>query len=156
MGPLTTASRVEQMSRFVLNAKKHGAEFLAGGSRLDRVGYFWPPTVLIKVDGSCALMKEEPFGPLLPITPYNTIDEAISLANSTSYGLAGYVFSKSEKIISKCIGEVEVAYMGVNYLSGVAEDVPVTGIRDSGYGLEGGLEGIGEFQYHKVVSSLKM
>jgi succinate-semialdehyde dehydrogenase/glutarate-semialdehyde dehydrogenase len=119
---------------------------------LERKGYFWPPTVLADVPSAAAIMSEEPFGPILAVAPFDTMDEAIELANRTSYGLASYVFASSQQTQVDVAERLCCGSVGINMLKGVAPDVPLAGTRDSGYGLEGGEQGFRAFQDVKLLN----
>jgi succinate-semialdehyde dehydrogenase/glutarate-semialdehyde dehydrogenase len=154
MGPMANLRRVEAMQRLTDDAVRRGAQVDLGGRRLDRRGYFWPPTVLTGVPSDALIMHEEPFGPILPINRFTSLDDVIRQANATSYGLAAYVFSRSEATIKKVIAGLETGAVSVNCLKGVSADSPYGGIKDSGYGYEGGVEGFRSFQNLKVVSRM--
>jgi succinate-semialdehyde dehydrogenase/glutarate-semialdehyde dehydrogenase len=153
MGPMATARGLATMERLTADAVARGARLTAGGSRLQRVGYFWPPTILRDVPSNAAIMHEEPFGPILPIAPFGELAEAVTIANSTRYGLASYVFTASQAAASQIASALSVGSVGINQLKGVAVDVPVGGVNDSGYGYEGGEEGFRSFQTLKVISA---
>ncbi|WHZ12364.1 MAG: hypothetical protein OJF60_002805 [Burkholderiaceae bacterium] len=97
------------------------------------------------------MLVEEPFGPVLPVMPFETIPQAIELANSTRYGLAAYVFTGSEGIRDAVVQGLRAGTVGVNVLEGVTPDVPLNGVDESGYGFEGGIEGFRSFQYLKLI-----
>ena len=153
MGPMATPRGVATMERLCADAVARGAILTTGGSRLKRSGYFWPPTILRDVPPEAAIMHEEPFGPTLPIVPFKEIAEAVRIANSTRYGLAAYVFTRSPAAATQITNALSVGSVGVNQLKGVPPDLPVGGIYDSGYGYEGGSEGFRTFQNLKVVSA---
>lgn len=152
MGPMIGAQGPSRMKRLTEDALSKGACLLLGGHALERKGFFWAPTVLTNVPTDAAIMTEEPFGPILAVAPFETIDEAVDLANSTSYGLASYVFTSSDK--TQCIVAERLAggTVNINILKGVAPDAPLTGTGDSGYGHEGGEQGFRAFQNLKLVN----
>lgn len=152
MGPMIGPQGPARMKRLVEDALEKGACLLLGGHALERKGYFWPPTVLTNVPGDAAMMSEEPFGPILAVAPFDTVDEAIQLANSTSYGLAAYVFTASEKIQLDAAQRLAGGTVSINMLKGVAPDAPLTGTGDSGYGHEGGEQGFRAFQNLKLIN----
>lgn len=153
MGPMIGPQGPARMQRLTEDALAKGACLLLGGRPLERKGYFWPPTVLTNVPSAATIMSEEPFGPILAAVPFDTVDEAIELANLSSYGLASYVFTSSEKTQRDVIERLSGGSVGINILKGVAPDVPITGTGDSGYGYEGGKEGFRAFQNLKLINS---
>ncbi len=153
MGPLANRRRLAAMERLTADAVRRGATITVGGSRLEREGYFWPPTVLRDVPVDAAVMHEEPFGPIVPIAPFRKPEEAVKLANANRYGLAAYVFSRSQATAREIATHLMVGSVGINHLKGVAPDVPVGGVNDSGYGYEGGIEGFRSFQALKLINS---
>ncbi|TIX96308.1 MAG: aldehyde dehydrogenase family protein, partial [Mesorhizobium sp.] len=95
MGPMANGRRIEALQRLTEDAVERGARLEIGGRRLDRPGFYWPPTILTDVPSGSAILREEPFGPILTISPFDSIEEAIEEANDTDYGLASYVFTSS-------------------------------------------------------------
>jgi succinate-semialdehyde dehydrogenase/glutarate-semialdehyde dehydrogenase len=152
MGPMISLHGLARMQRLTEDALAGGARLILGGRRLERSGYFWAPTVLADVPRFATIMSEEPFGPILTVAPFDTLDEAITLANGTSYGLASYVFTSSRKTQMDVAERLACGSIGINVLKGVAPDVPVAGIGDSGYGFEGGEEGFRAFQVVTVIN----
>ena len=152
MGPLANRRRLEAMERLTADAVGRGARVLTGGRRVGETGYFWAPTILTDVPANAQVMQEEPFGPLLPVIPYATLEDAFTMANASNYGLAGYGFSAAPEIQQRMADELDMGYVGINILSGVPEHAPISGIRDSGYGVEGGLEGIAAYLHQKLVT----
>jgi succinate-semialdehyde dehydrogenase/glutarate-semialdehyde dehydrogenase len=151
MGPLSNARRLEAIERLTDDARAHGARVHVGGARLARHGFFFPPTVLTDVGEGAALLREEPFGPLLPVWSFENFETAVAHANSTAYGLAAYVFTRDQDIADEASAALEAGCVGVNELSGVPPDVGIAGVKDSGYGYEGGAPGIEAFLALKAV-----
>ena len=151
MGPMANPRRITAMQRFMANVIETGGRVLLGGTPLARPGYFWPPTVVTNLPDDALLMREEPFGPLLPISRFSTFEEAIQRANDNQYGLASYVFTSSKDIAAAAINELETGTVHVNQLKGVPADVPVGGVKYSGYGYEGGEDGFKSFLNLKLV-----
>lgn len=151
IGPMATARRLAAMTRLAEDALARGARVVTGGERERRPGFFWPPTILTDVPDSAVLMSEEPFGPIVPISPFRTFAEAITRANATPYGLAAYVFTQSAEIATAAVQCLAVGSVGVNELQGVPPNVGIAGIKDSGYGYEGGARGIEELLNLKAV-----
>ncbi|QQO23486.1 aldehyde dehydrogenase family protein [Bradyrhizobium diazoefficiens] len=152
MGPMANARRIEAMERLTRDALDRGAKLEIGGRRLDQRGFYWPPTILTKVRPDSKVLREEPFGPILTVAPFGTIEEAIEEANATEYGLASYLFTESREIQSRMIRSLSAGAVSVNRLKGVSADAPNAGINQSGYGYEGGVEGMRAFQNLKLVN----
>jgi succinate-semialdehyde dehydrogenase/glutarate-semialdehyde dehydrogenase len=152
MGPLANARRVEAMERLVRDAVERGAAVVTGGRRLNKPGFFWPPTVLRDVPDSAAVMNEEPFGPLAPMSPFDDVDEAIARANGVAYGFAAYAFTGSLATAARFAERIEAGNVGINQMCPSLPDAPIGGVKDSGYGYEGGREGIEAFLQFKLVS----
>jgi succinate-semialdehyde dehydrogenase/glutarate-semialdehyde dehydrogenase len=152
MGPVANARRLSAMQRLTDEAVAHGAEIATGGQRHSAPGFFWSPTVLLQVPDQAAVMNEEPFGPIAPMASFDEVDEAIARANRVAYGFAAYCFTQSASIAAKFTTEIEAGNLGINQMSPSLPDAPVGGVKDSGYGYEGGREGIAAFQHVKLVS----
>jgi succinate-semialdehyde dehydrogenase/glutarate-semialdehyde dehydrogenase len=151
MGPVANPRRLAALQRLAADAIARGARIVTGGERLARRGYFWPPTILIDVPDTAAVMSEEPFGPLVAISPFSTFDEAMTRANANPYGLAAYVFTASTDTAEAASRALAAGSIGINELRGVPPDVGIAGIKDSGYGYEGGQPGIDAFLNLKTV-----
>lgn len=152
MGPMIGPQGPQRMKRLVDDALAKGARLVWKGQTPGGKGYFWPPTLLADVPATAAILSEEPFGPVLTVAPFDTDDEAVKLANATTYGLASYVFTASAERQRHVAARLAFGNVSVNMLKGVAPDVPNTGIGDSGYGHEGGREGFRTFQSLKLVN----
>ena len=152
MGPMANIRRIDSMENFVQDAVKSGAQLLTGGKRWGDVGYFWEPTILVDVPEESVIMREETFGPVAPIIPFDSLEEAIEKANSLSYGLAAYVFTKSDKTTEILVESLESGGIAVNSAAPVPSDLPYGGFKDSGYGYEGGIEGVEAYLHKKLVS----
>lgn len=154
MGPLANVRRVEAMAEFVADAKAKGGRVLAGGARLANRGYYFPLTVLADLPDDARVMREEPFGPLALVNPVKNVEEAIAKANSLPYGLAAYAFTNSARKAEQLAENVEVGNLSINhYVASIAE-TPFGGVKDSGYGREGGVEGLTHYTIVKNVSHL--
>ncbi len=151
MGPLANERRLLAMERLVADARTHGARVRTGGVRLERSGWFFPPTVLTDVGERAALLTEEPFGPLAPVWPFASFDEAVTRANATPYGLAAYVFTRNADTAEAAARALDVGSVGINELRGVPPDVGISGVKDSGHGYEGGQPGVEAFLNLKAV-----
>jgi delta 1-pyrroline-5-carboxylate dehydrogenase len=156
IGPLANHRRVEAMEIFVADAKAKGARLLAGGERLGNRGYFFPLTVLADLPDDAKAMHQEPFGPLALINPVSSLDDAIEKANALPFGLAAYAFTKSARNADRLAEGVEVGNLSINNLVASLAETPFGGVKDSGYGREGGTEGLSHYTVVKNVSHLMM
>jgi succinate-semialdehyde dehydrogenase/glutarate-semialdehyde dehydrogenase len=152
MGPLANARRLAAMERLTADAEAHGARTLLGGRRLPRKGFFFPPTVLADVPEDAAIMNEEPFGPIAPFAPFRDLPEAYARANRLRYGFAAYVFTRSLKTAGEAAERLSAGNIGINQMSPSLPDAPIGGINDSGYGYEGGREGLEEFLHFRLIN----
>jgi succinate-semialdehyde dehydrogenase/glutarate-semialdehyde dehydrogenase len=142
MGPLANPRRVTAMAELLQDAVQQGATVLAGGERIGQTGNFWQPTILNDVPTSARLFNDEPFGPVAAIRGFHTLDEAIAEANRLPYGLAGYAFTRSLKNADLLTRRVEVGMLWINMPAMPSAEMPFGGIKDSGYGSEGGPEAL--------------
>jgi succinate-semialdehyde dehydrogenase / glutarate-semialdehyde dehydrogenase len=154
MGPVANDRRLAAMETLIADAKAKGARVVAGGSRIGNRGYFHELTVLADVPDDARAMNEEPFGPLALLSPVKTIDEAIEKANSLPYGLAAYAFTRSARNVDQLAERVEVGNLSINHLTASFAETPFGGVKDSGYGREGGTEGLECYTVAKNVSHL--
>ncbi|MCV9936911.1 NAD-dependent succinate-semialdehyde dehydrogenase [Boseaceae bacterium BT-24-1] len=151
MGPLANARRLDAMERLVTDAARHQAEIVTGGESGGERGFFWRPTLLANVPDHAAAMTEEPFGPLALVSAFDELDEAIARANRSSVGLAGYAFTRSASAAVKLGEELEVGVLGLNSFAVSHTEAPFSGVKQSGYGYEGGSEGLAGFLHQKYV-----
>jgi succinate-semialdehyde dehydrogenase/glutarate-semialdehyde dehydrogenase len=142
MGPLANPRRLAAMAEFQQDAVERGATVLTGGERIGAEGNFWEPTVLTDVPLDAKLFNEEPFGPVAGIRGFDRIEEAIEEANRLSYGLAGYAFTRSLANADVLARRVEVGMLWVNTPAAGSAELPFGGLKDSGYGTEGGPEAL--------------
>jgi len=156
MGPLANPRRLEAMDAFVADAKAKGARLLAGGSRLGNRGYFFPLTILADVPEDARAMREEPFGPLALLSPVRTLDEAIERANALPYGLAAYGFTHSASNAERLAEGVEAGNISINHFVASIAETPFGGVKESGFGREGGTEGLQGYTVAKNVSHLAL
>jgi succinate-semialdehyde dehydrogenase/glutarate-semialdehyde dehydrogenase len=152
MGPVANHRRIEALEALVADARACGARVLAGGERLGNRGYFFPPTVLAELPDDARAMREEPFGPMALINPVRSIDEAIEKANSLPFGLAAYVFTHSAARADYLAQCIEAGNVSINTLEASVAEVPFGGVKDSGYGREGGAEGLSHYMTVKTLS----
>ncbi|SOE92946.1 succinate semialdehyde dehydrogenase [Burkholderia sp. D7] len=145
MGPVANERRILALEAMVADALECGARLTTGGRRIGNGGYFFEPTILADVPISAKIMNDEPFGPAVVINRFTDLDEAIEEANRLPYGLAAYAFTRSEKTATRLSMEVESGMMTINHLGFSLPEVPFGGIKDSGYGTEGGSEAIAAY-----------
>jgi succinate-semialdehyde dehydrogenase/glutarate-semialdehyde dehydrogenase len=142
MGPLANPRRIDAMSAFTEDAVKKGAKLLTGGQRIGNAGNFWQPTILADVPREAKVFNDEPFGPMAAIRPFDTLEDAIKEANRLPYGLAGYGFTKSLKNADLLARRLEVGMVWINMPAMPSAEMPFGGVKDSGYGSEGGPEAL--------------
>jgi succinate-semialdehyde dehydrogenase/glutarate-semialdehyde dehydrogenase len=152
MGPLANARRVEAMERFVSDAVAKGAKLQTGGKRIGNKGFFFEPTVMTDVPLDAKIMNEEPFGPLAPITPFKEFDAVVAEANRLPYGLAAYAYTRSAKTAAAIGAAIETGMVSINHHGLALPEVPFGGVKDSGYGSEGGSEAIEGYLNTKFVT----
>jgi succinate-semialdehyde dehydrogenase/glutarate-semialdehyde dehydrogenase len=152
MGPLAHSLRLNAMEELLSDARKHGAIFDAGGSRIPGPGYFWEPTVISEVPNEARIMNEEPFGPIAIINPFSDFNAVIHQANRLPYGLAAYAFTHDSRTVNLLGERIEAGMIGINsYLISV-RDSPFGGVKESGHGSEEGMEGLEACLVTKFVS----
>jgi succinate-semialdehyde dehydrogenase/glutarate-semialdehyde dehydrogenase len=156
MGPLANHRRIETMETLVADAKQKGARVLAGGSRIGNRGYYYPLTVLADLPDDARAMREEPFGPMALINPVPSLDDAIEKANALPYGLAAYAFTRSARNADRLAEGVEAGNLSINHFVASIAETPFGGVKDSGYGREGGTEGLECYTVAKNVSHLML
>ena len=147
LGPITTKKRLEEIEKLVETTKKEGARILCGGKRPSgfNKGYFYEPTVFDNVKDNFKIMTEEPFGPLTPILTFKSFEEVIEKANNQAAGLAGYVCTNSMELANKTSELLETGMVAVNTPFISNAETPFGGIKQSGYGREGGSMGIKDY-----------
>jgi succinate-semialdehyde dehydrogenase/glutarate-semialdehyde dehydrogenase len=151
-GPVIDAGRLAALERLVADAVARGATVRCGGSRLDRPGFFFAPTVLSDVPADAAILHEEPFGPIATVDRFSDLDDAIARANSTEYAFAAYLFTNSLRTRRRVIAGLHASNIGINQLAPSLPDAPLGGMQASGVGYEGGRDGIAAFQHLRLVS----
>jgi succinate-semialdehyde dehydrogenase/glutarate-semialdehyde dehydrogenase len=152
MGPLAHDRRLTAIEGFVADAVEKGANVLTGGKRKGNNGYFFEPTVMTNVSNDSRIMNEEPFGPLAPINSFSSIDDVIDEANRLNYGLAAYAYTNSAKTAQDLGQAIESGQVSINHHGLGLVDTPFGGVKDSGYGSEGGPEGLDAYMTTKLVS----
>jgi len=152
LGPLANSRRVSAMAKVMEDARAKGARIATGGERVGSTGNFFAPTVLTDVPLDADVFNNEPFGPVAAIRAFDTLDEAISEANRLPYGLAGYAFTKSIKTAHILSNRLEVGMLWINQPAAPSAEMPFGGVKDSGYGTEGGPEAMEPYLVTKAVS----
>ncbi len=152
MGPLANPRRLDAMDSFVKDAKDRGGKVVTGGERQGNQGFFFQPTIVTDVPDDFKIMTEEPFGPVAPIVTFKTVDEVIERANSLEFGLAAYAFTSSEKNAAAIGDALQSGMVGVNSVAISTPETPFGGIKESGYGSEGGMEGLQAYMNTKFIS----
>jgi len=152
MGSLANPRRSSAMEMNVEDAAKHGGKIRTGGHRIGKEGNFFEPTVITEVPNDAHAMNNEPFGPMAMINPFKTFDDAVQEANRLPFGLAAYAWTKSAKTANAIASQVETGMITINHLGLAIPEVPFGGVKDSGYGSEGGTEAIEAYLNPKFVS----
>lgn len=154
MGPLANERRIPAMEALIQDAITHGAELKTGGKRIGNKGNFFEPTVLANVPTSAKIMNDEPFGPVAIVNTFKSFDDAISEANRLPFGLASFAFTGSVKTAHELGRQVEAGMLTINHNGLALPEVPFGGIKDSGYGTEGGSEAVGAYLETRFVSQM--
>lgn len=152
MGPLAHNRRVTAMTEFVEDATTKGASVLTGGKALSGPGNFFAPTVLTNTPDTANIMVDEPFGPVAPITTFSDVDEVLMRANALPFGLASYVFTKSLETSHYVTTRLEAGMVNVNHFGIALPETPLSGVKDSGMGSEGGAETFDAYLTTKFIS----
>jgi succinate-semialdehyde dehydrogenase / glutarate-semialdehyde dehydrogenase len=152
MGPLANPRRIDAMSIFTEDAVKKGAKLLFGGQRIGSAGNFWQPTILADVPREAKVFNDEPFGPMAAIRSFETLEEAITEANRLPYGLAGYAFTRSLRNSDLLARRLEVGMLWINMPAMPSAEMPFGGLKDSGYGSEGGPEALEAYMNVRAIA----
>jgi len=147
VGPLGTEKRLRQIEELVEETKRDGARLECGGRRPHEfnAGYYYEPTVFSGCRDEMRIMREEVFGPVVPISSFSGVEEVLERANKIEYGLASYVFTRDAATANKISGELKAGMVGVNTYALAAAEVPFGGVRDSGFGREGGIYALRDY-----------
>jgi succinate-semialdehyde dehydrogenase/glutarate-semialdehyde dehydrogenase len=156
MGPLAHARRLDAIESFVNDAVSKGAKVETGGRRIGNKGYFYEPTVLTNVSHEARIMSEEPFGPIAVISSFDTFDDAVTEANRLPYGLAAYAYTRSEKTAAGLGSQIETGMISINHHGLALPEVPFGGVKDSGYGSEGGADALDAYLVTKFVTQMNV
>ncbi len=152
MGPLVADRRLPVMQGFVDDAVSRGATLVTGGKRIGNQGYFYEPTLMKDVPEDAAIMNDEPFGPVVPVASFGTEEEVIGRANKVKVGLASYAFTGDGERANRLGRKLNAGLVGINSMSVSTPETPFGGVDESGYGSEGGVEGLDAFLRTKLVS----
>lgn len=152
MGPLANPRRITAMQNLVADAAQQNAKLKTGGKALGTTGNFWAPTVLTELPLSARAMTEEPFGPMALINPFKSFDDAVQEANRLPFGLAAYAWTRSARTAQQVAAAVQTGMITINHLGLGMPETPFGGVKDSGYGSEGGTEALEAYLNPKFVS----
>ncbi|MFM2480320.1 NAD-dependent succinate-semialdehyde dehydrogenase [Celerinatantimonas sp. YJH-8] len=154
VGPLANERQLDKMTALVEDALAQGASLLTGGHRIERPGYFFEPTVLADVPMSARIMHEEPFGPIAVLRSFNTLEDGLAEANRLPYALSAYAFTRDARTAQDLGDGLEAGMIGINQYRIIATELPFGGMKESGYGSEGGVEGIHHYLTNKFISQI--
>src|SRR5271154_2129440 len=156
MGPMANPRRIAAMEAFIGDAVQKGASLNTGGHRIGNKGNFFEPTVLTDVPMDSRIMNEEPFGPVAVIAPFRSFDDVVAEANRLPYGLAAYAYTRSAKTAQAVAAAVETGMISINHHGLALPEVPFGGVKDTGYGSEGGSEAIEAYLNTKFVTQASL
>ena len=152
MGPMANARRLDTMDDMVNDARERNAAVKTGGNRIGNQGFYFEPTVMSELDDDAKIMNEEPFGPLAPIARFSNMNEVLDRANRLPVGLAAYAFTSDNNKAMALSEGIETGMLAINSMAVSAPEMPFGGVKDSGVGREGGIEGLIEHTHAKLVS----
>jgi acyl-CoA reductase-like NAD-dependent aldehyde dehydrogenase len=154
MGPIQNLAQFEKVKGFLEDARQNG-KIVAGGGVLEREGYFVQPTIVRDIPDNARLVREEQFGPVLPVLRYSDINEVIARANDTDFGLGGSVWSSDPDRAVRVATQVDAGMVWVNKHLDPSLDTPFAGAKQSGIGVEMGQEGLEEFTQPIIINMTK-
>ncbi len=154
VGPLANQRQIDKIETLVADAIEHGARVLTGGKRIGNAGFFYAPTVLADVPLDARVMQEEPFGPIAILRPFDTLADGLAEANRLPYALSAYAFTTNARTAVAVGDGLQAGMIGINHFNMVNAELPFGGFRDSGYGSEGGEEGIEGYLTTKFISQV--
>jgi acyl-CoA reductase-like NAD-dependent aldehyde dehydrogenase len=154
MGPLQNKAQFEKVQQFLNDAKERGT-VIAGGNVIDRDGYFIAPTIVRDIPDDSRVVQEEQFGPILPVLKYKNVDDAIRRANATQYGLGGTVWAGDPKRALSVAERIDSGTVWINKQLDLPPDIPFSGAKQSGFGVEMGQDGLEEFTQSKIIHMAK-
>lgn len=152
MGPMANPRRMSVMQDLVEDAQQQHAHIKTGGKRLGSSGNFWAPTVITELPLTARAMREEPFGPIALINPFASLEDAVNEANRLPFGLAAYAWTRSARTAQQIAASIETGMISINHLGLGTPETPFGGVKDSGYGSEGGTEALEAYLNPKFVS----
>jgi len=152
MGPLIADRRLPVMQGLVDDAVSRGATLVTGGKRIGNQGYYYEPTLMKDVPEEATIMNDEPFGPVVPVTSFQSEDEIIGRANKVKVGLASYAFTSDGDRANRLGKQLNTGMVGINSMLVSTPESPFGGVDESGYGSEGGIEGLDAYLRTKLVS----
>ena len=156
MGPLCHSRRLDAIEAFVTDAVGKGATIATGGRRIGNKGYFFEPTVLTEVPREARIMNEEPFGPVAIVNSFDSLEEAVGEANRLPYGLAAYAYTRSTKTAAAIGHAIESGMVSINHQGLALPETRFGGIKDSGYGSEGGADAMEAYYNTKFISQMNV
>ena len=151
MGPLANTRRLDAIEGFLEDARSSGSRIATGGERLGNLGNFFAPTVLTDVPPEARIMREEPFGPVAPVSRFRDTDEVVARANALPYGLSSFLFTGSAKTARTVSSALEAGMVAINSATLSLPQAPFGGVKASGEGAEGGIEGLEAYTVNKLV-----
>jgi succinate-semialdehyde dehydrogenase/glutarate-semialdehyde dehydrogenase len=154
MGPLIHERRLAAVRALVDDAAAAGARILVGGNAADGSGHFHQPTLITHVPSEARVMREEPFGPVAALVRFSGFDDAVRLANALPYGLASYVFTTSLRTAARAADALEAGMVNINHSGMAHPELPFGGVKDSGFGSEGGTESFDSYLVTKLVTQM--
>ncbi|HWH87673.1 MAG TPA: NAD-dependent succinate-semialdehyde dehydrogenase [Pseudomonas sp.] len=154
VGPLANPRQLAKMEQLIADAVGKGARVLAGGEALPGAGFFFQPTVLADVPMNARVMHEEPFGPIAVLMPFDELSDGLQEANRLPYGLSAYAFTSNARTAVDVADGLEAGMIGINQYRIVATELPFGGMKESGHGSEGGIEGIEHYLTNKFISQV--
>ena len=154
MGPLCTRTQRNHVSALVEDARAAGATVEAGGNAIGNAGNFYAPTVLTGMTPAMRAMNEEPFGPLALVMRVASVEHALAEANRMPVGLGSYAFTRSQKTAAQIMRGIKAGTLGINHFALALPETPFGGVLDSGFGSEGGIEGMEPYLSTMLVTSL--
>lgn len=154
MGPLIHERRFQAVHELVEDARQAGAEVLVGGERIGERGHFHAPTLIANVPEKARVMHEEPFGPIAALARFESVDEAVHRANALPFGLASYVFTQSIQTSTRVSSALEAGMVNINHSGMAHPELPFGGVKDSGFGSEGGTESFESFLVTKLITQI--
>lgn len=152
LGPVAHGGRVASFLRLIDDAVAKGASVAAGGKKAERPGFFVEPTILTSVSRDAEILAEEPFGPVATVQAIDSLDEAVDLANANPYSFAAYVFTDSARVRDELVDRLHASNIGINQTAPSLPDVALGGLGNSGYGYEGGTEGVLAYMHLRLIN----